>query len=267
VSRQLGALERELGASLLVRTTRRISLTSAGRQFYEHCVRVGRELEAARAAVTPGARGLVVVSAPVTYGLTTISPRLPALLAAHPGLEVELRLEDRVVDLLGEGVDLAVRAGASPPDSDALVARRLGAWQRRLVAAPAYLRTRGTPRRPEELARHEALVHLPGVGEAGLWLFRRDGEEHRIRVRGALRSNAYLALHQAALAGRGVALLPDLMVADDLRQRRLRVLLPAYEAPGTSVWALFRVELRGSGRLRAVLADLEAGLAQASAPP
>src|SRR3954468_15866246 len=147
VSRPLDALEADVGAKLALRTTRRLQITASGQRWYAHCTRILRELEDARADVAEGGavRGAVVISAPITLGLALVVPRLHALARDNPRLEVDLRLEDHAVDLVGDGVDIAVRAGLAPPDSTSIVAHPMPSFTRVAVAAPSYLARRGTP--------------------------------------------------------------------------------------------------------------------------
>jgi DNA-binding transcriptional LysR family regulator len=142
VSRQLAALEEDLGVTLITRSTRRLTITESGERWRDHCARVLAAVDAAHADVKAGpeVRGRVVVSAPASYALVHLARPLDRLLAAHPALSIELRLEDHAVDLVGDGVDIAVRAGMAPPDSGAFIAHRLAAFRRLLVASPSYLR-------------------------------------------------------------------------------------------------------------------------------
>jgi DNA-binding transcriptional LysR family regulator len=261
ISRQLVTLERELGAKLAIRTTRSMKLTEAGRNFYERALRVLREAEDAVASVKgdPFA-GRLVVTAPVTFGLMCINPLLPAFFGSYPQLELELRLEDRFADLVGDGVDIALRAGIAPPESNAMIARELGSWTRVLVAAPKYLRAHKKPKHPTELAKHEALIQLPGGGDANLWSFRDSaGQEIRINVRGPFRTNALLALREAAKDGLGIARLPHWLVGDALRDKELEQLLPDFDGGNTTIYALYRIEHRASARIRAFLEHLTRG--------
>jgi DNA-binding transcriptional LysR family regulator len=255
VSRQLRALEAELGASLIVRSTRRLHVTDAGRQWYAHCVRALRELEEARATIgnTRGVRGTLVVSASLTLGTIMIVPRLTRLVDRHPHLVIDLRLEDRLVDLVGEGVDVAVRAGSPPPDSTAYVAQPIFTMDRILVAAPRWLRKHGTPREPAQLARHACLVQVTPAGATVGWQLRRGADDETIEARGHLRSNAPIALRDLAVAGAGVAYLPDWLVEADLAAGRLQRVLPGWASPAHTAWAIHRTELRGAPRLRAFL--------------
>lgn len=254
VSRQLAALEDELGVALIVRSTRQLRVTDAGRRWYQHCVRIQRELADARDELgeTGTPRGRVVLSAPITVGLAQVVPRLEPLTRRHPGLEVELRLEDQLVDLVGDAVDVAVRAGLVPPDSPSVIAHPLGGFRRVLVAAPSYLRRHPRPRHPRDLARHDALVFALGAAPP-VWRFVRGDETCEVEPRPRLRCNAPLALRDWALAGAGVALLPDWLTGPD---SGLVELLPEWVPPRVPVWALHRVELRGAPRIRAVIAAL-----------
>ena len=260
VSRQLRALELDLGASLIVRSTRRLHVTDAGRLWYEHCVRVLREVEEARASVrsSKAVRGTLVVSASLTFGSVVVLPRLTKLTERHPHLVIDLRLEDQLVDLVGEGVDVAIRAGTPPPDSTAFVAHPLATMDRFLVAAPRWLRKHGAPREPEQLTSRPCLVQVTLGGAVVKWWLRRGSEDRTIEVRGQLRSNAPIALRDLAVEGAGIAYLPDFLVAGDLAAGRLRRVLPEWSSPPWHATAIHRAELRGAPRLRAFLDAMEA---------
>jgi DNA-binding transcriptional LysR family regulator len=255
VSRQLAALEQHAGASLLARNTRTSTLTEAGRAWHELATRILRELEEARYA-RRGVEGGLVVSAPVSLGLAHICPHLPALLERHPTLRVDLRLEDRLVDLVGEAIDLAVRAGIPPPDSPSLVARPLFTYRRKLVAAPRYIARKGSPASAEALRSHDLVVHL-GAAPNG-WELQHGARRLRIEAQAKFRSNAPLALLDAALHGAGIALLPDWLADEHVEAGRLRVLLPEWESEEVQVYALHRTELRGAPRVRAFVEHLVA---------
>jgi DNA-binding transcriptional LysR family regulator len=261
VSRQLRALEMELGTSLIARSTRRLSVTDAGREWYAHCIRVLRDVEMAKDSVRGGARarGTLVVSSSLTFGTAFVLPRLMELRSSHPELVIELRLEDRVVDLIGESVDVALRAGLPPPDSTAFVAHRLTTLRRRLVASPRWLRKHGSVHEPEQLAGRECLVQVALGGEPVRWALSRGSEQRTIAVQGHLRTNAPLALRTLAVDGLGIALLPDWLVQDDVAQNRLRPVLPEWSSPPIAVWAIHRAELRGNPRVRAFLEAIDLG--------
>jgi DNA-binding transcriptional LysR family regulator len=260
VSRQLTALEEELGRTLVVRSTRRLELTAAGRDFYERSLRILREVEQAREAVAEGseASGRLVVSAPVTLGQACVVPRLPGLLAKHPALEIELRLEDRVADLPGEAVDIAIRAGLDMPDSTDLVAHPLWTFRRLIVASPGYLRRRGTPSEPLELAAHDCLVQVSASGLRSTWRFSDRAGQYAVTVRGPLTATAPSSLRDLALADLGIVMLADWLVQSDLRAGRFKRLLESYELAPASAWAIHRRELRGSARVSAFLDALQA---------
>lgn len=188
VSRQLRALEADLGASLIVRSTRRMHVTDAGQQWYQQCVRVLRDIDDARASVrsTKTVSGTIVVSASLTFGSVVIVPRLAKLLDKHPHLIVDLRLEDRLADLVGEGIDVAMRTGTPPPDSTSFVAHPISAMDRVLVAAPRWLRRHGTPKEPQQLARLPCLVQVTPAGSVVRWQLRHGPHQRVIEVREAL---------------------------------------------------------------------------------
>lgn len=268
VSRQLRALELELGASLIVRSTRRLHVTDAGRAWYERCQRVLREVEEGRAAArgTKDVNGRLVVSAPLTLGASVIVPRLPKLAARYPRLVVDLRLEDQLVDLVAEGVDVAVRAGSPPPDSTAFVAHAIFSMERVLVASPGWLKRHGTPREPEQLSRHDSLIQVTPAGTVVPWFLGLQGGREgsrAIEVRGRFRCNAPSALRDLALDGAGVALLPDWLVADDIERGKLRRVLPEWSSSPITAWLIHRAELRGAPRIRAFLEAMPKTSAQA----
>lgn len=260
VSRQLRALEDELGVSLVIRSTRRLHVTEAGLDWYERCLRVLREIEAGKEAArdTHGVRGRLVVSASLTFGQIIVVPRLAKLSEAHPRLVVDLRLEDQLVDLVAEGVDVAIRAGSPPPDSTAFVAHPIFAMDRVLVASPRFLKKHGTPRAPEQLAGCDCLIQVTPAGIAVPWSLRRSPDEpsRTIEVQGKLRGNAPITLRDLAVAGAGIAYLPDWLVANELQSGSLRRVLPEWASGPITAWLVHRAELRGAARIRAFLAAM-----------
>jgi DNA-binding transcriptional LysR family regulator len=257
VSRQLRALELDLGTSLIVRSTRRLHVTDAGRRWYAHCRQILTDIDEGREAMrnAKGVSGTLVVSASYTFGLTVVVPRLASLSAQHPALTIDLRLEDQLVDLVAEGVDVALRAGAPPPDSTAFQAHPLLSMTRILVAAPRWLRKHGSPRRPEQLVQHECLIQVTPAGSVIRWSLRNAdaSETTTVAVRGRLRTNTPTALRDLACDGAGIAYLPDWLVANELKQGILRRVLPGWTSPPITAWAVHRIELRGSSRLSAFL--------------
>ncbi|MDC0721428.1 LysR family transcriptional regulator [Nannocystis bainbridge] len=264
ISRQLRALEEELGATLVLRTTRRLTVTEVGRTYYERCVQILREVEEAQAGArrSDAVEGRLVVAASVTFGGLRVAPTLPALFAKHPRLRIDLRLEDRITDLVGDGVDVAIRATTLVPSAaDGLIGVPLATVPRVAVAAPSYLRRRGEPKEPAALARHDALVQVFGSGAPAIrWRFTKGPREEVVPVREVLACNVLAVLRDAAVAGLGVALLPDWLVAQELAAGQLRAILPQWTTAGASVAALYRVELRGTPRVRAFVEHLRGAL-------
>jgi DNA-binding transcriptional LysR family regulator len=269
VSRQLSTLEEELGAPLLVRTTRQVALTEEGRRFYDHAERTIAEADEARTSVRPDRAfaGQLTVSIPTALGLGLLDRTVADLVTKHPGLRVDLRLEDQPVDLVADGVDIAVRAGLLPPDTTTLVAQPLAAGERVVVAAPAYLKRHGEPKTPAALSSHEALIHLHAGAGVGVWTLHQPGNSVTVEVRGPLRTNALHAIRNAALSGAGIALLPLFLVDADVRARRLRVLsLGGFRPAGQRVYALVRTEARSRARVRAFLEHAREELSRAIGP-
>mgnify|MGYP000638536323 CR=1 FL=1 len=259
VSRQLRALEQDLGVALIRRSTRRFRVTEAGQSWYEHSVRILSDIENARADVAeaPSVGGLLTVSAPVSLGLSYVMPRLAGLLKRYPSLAIDMRLEDHLVDPCIDAVDLVVRGGSQPPDSPSLVATPLFTFSRLVVASPAYLRKHDEPKNPRALIQHECLVQLGASGPLATWRFGKDGDEQAVQVRGTLRLSAPLAIREAALAGLGIAMLPDWLVSADLAERRLQRIFSSLSSGSVTVWALYRRDLRQSPRVSAFIEELQ----------
>lgn len=251
-SRHVAELEAHLSTRLLQRTTRRLSLTESGQTYYERCVQLLADLEeaeAAAAASTTRPRGTIRLTCSLNFGVRHVSPAIAAFLARHPEVRFDVALSDRIVDLVEEGYDLAVRIGATGGEN--VVARQLG--QTRLVccAAPEYLKRHGTPRSPEDLAKHRCLTYeyLP---LRNLWQFRdRSGRERPARVSGPLHSNNGDLLGAAAVQGVGIALEPDFIVGADLKAGRLVPLLESYAAPVSAIYAVYASRRFLSAKVRA----------------
>ena len=264
ISRQIAGLESELGARLLVRTTRSLRLTEEGQLFRPRAIRLLSEAAEARASIRPelAVAGRLVVSASVTLGVLRLVPELPALLAKHPGLRLELRLEDRSVDIAAEGVDVAVRGGRAPPDTARLVARAVALYRCFVVASETYLRERGVPRTLGQLANHAAIV---GPSSPSTWQFIRSEKPIAVPILPVLRVGTVLGIRAAAIAGLGLAVLPHFAIADDLEAGRLRAILPSASLVPMPVCAVYRAELRGSAKVDAFVAHLRATLPTAPA--
>lgn len=222
VSKQIAELERRIGTTLLHRNTRALSLTEPGERYLERCRAILADIESALTDVADSPEaitGTLRVNAPVAFGRRCIIPHLHPFMRDHPRLQVELTMNDRIVDLVEEGVDVAIRVGQTDPN---LVARSLGASPRVVVASPSYLTRHGRPRNVEDLANHNCLVYVYLV-RADEWDIDTAQGPCRVRVRGSLRTNNTDALHAAVVDGVGVGWLPLWMVADDLRTGRLAI--------------------------------------------
>jgi DNA-binding transcriptional LysR family regulator len=261
VSRQIAALEVELRAPLITRSTRRMAITAEGRRYYERCVRILREVDdAQQVGRADDLGGMLRITAPVTFGLACVAPQMGTLMQKYPGLVVELLLEDRLADLAPEGFDIAIRVGTSPPASTELVATKLVTFRRLLVASPQYLKRHGEPKRPEALVRHDTLMHF--MGQTDTWTLQRTREEAEVRVRPrvAFRCNALHALRELAIEGAGIALLPEWFVANPVAAGKLRLVLPAWHQSEVTANAIHRRDQRGAVRVKAVIDHMRRGL-------
>lgn len=239
VSRAVATLESRLGVRLLQRTTRRVALSEAGRDYFRRCEALLTELEGADAEVRDrGAalHGTLRVSAATGSGQMLLAPIVPEFLAAHPLLTLDLQLSNRYVDLVDEGYDLALRVGALTDSR--LVARRLAPSHRVLVAATAYLGRRGGVRTPQQLRQHACLVLDIGA-RPQRWELERGRTRAALDVAGPLRSNNMFALLDACQAGLGVALLPEFAVASALRSGELQRVLPGWASGGQAMYAVY----------------------------
>jgi DNA-binding transcriptional LysR family regulator len=252
VSRQVGALEAELGARLLHRTTRALTLTEAGRSYFEQAARILTDLAEANASVgqlQAAPRGRLRVSAPMSFGFLHLAPAVPDFLDRYPDVEIELAMNDRYVDLVDEGFDMAVRIGKLEDSS--LVARKLAPARRTVCAAPAYLQARGIPASPDDLKAHECLCYS-NVGLSQEWRFvRPDGRPWPVEVRGRLHANNGDALRAAALRGFGLAVLPSFLVGHDFQSGALVSVLDAFMAQDSAVHAVYPHARHLSPKVRA----------------
>jgi len=238
-TRYVAQLEAELGVRLLNRTTRHLSLTGAGGEYYQRAVQVLGLVEEAGSSVAEGAaapRGTLRVSAPVSFGARHLGRAMTEYLRRFPQVEVDLTLNDRAVDLVEEGFDLAIRIGRRIDES--LIARRVTRARMAVCAAPAYLKRHGTPRSPADLAAHNCLTYAYAAVR-GDWLFRRGAEEKSVRVAGSMRGNNGDVLMEAAIAGLGVIRQPTFLVYEALRRGQLVRVLPRWEIDEMSVFAVY----------------------------
>jgi DNA-binding transcriptional LysR family regulator len=240
VSRAVAALENRLGVRLLQRTTRRVILSDAGRDYFKRCETLLAEFDGADAEVrdlTASLRGRLRVSAATGAGQSLIAPIVPEFLAAHPLVTLDLQLTNRYVDLVEEGYDLALRVGALAADSR-LVVRRLLPTRRILLASAAYLERRGSPRTPPQLRAHACLV-LDIGRRPQRWELARARAHVAIDVEGPLRSNNAFVLLRACREGLGISLLPETVAGEDLRRGELRRVLPGWMSTGEGMYAVY----------------------------
>jgi DNA-binding transcriptional LysR family regulator len=240
MGRRIDALEARLGVKLLVRTTRRITLTHEGSAFLEDCQRVLAQLASAEASVMAGgvkASGHLRITAPAGFGRRHVAPLVPRFLAEHPDVSLSLNLSDRVVDIINEGVDCAVRVGDLPDSS--LISVRLADNRRLCVAAPSYLARRGTPQHPQELLQHDGLTLSSDASQTRGWAFRVEDQLVHLRPRGRLDCSDGQVLHDWCLQGLGIAWRSTWEVEADIAAGRLQALLEPFAAPPNGVYAVF----------------------------
>ena len=240
IGRRIDALEEHLGVKLLVRTTRRITLTHEGSAFLEHAQRLLADLASAEASVAAGglrATGSLRLTAPAGFGRRHVAPLVPRFLAQHPDLHISLNLSDRVVDIVHEGVDVAIRVG-DMPDSN-LVSQRLADNRRLCVAAPSYLQRAGTPQHPSELARHDCLVLSSDASQSRGWAFQIDEQTVHLRPSGRLDCSDGQVLHEWCRAGLGIAWRSTWEVEQEIARGELVAVLQDYMAPPNGIFAVF----------------------------
>ncbi len=251
VSKQVSKLEERLGARLLNRTTRRLSLTEVGAAFYERAARIVAEALEAELAVSrlhDSPRGTLRLDAPVAFGVRYLAPILPEFMRRYPELGVDIALNDRFVDLVEEGYDLAVRI-AHLADSS-LIARRLADSRRIVCAAPDYWARNGKPSSPSDLAAHNCFGYSY-LATGNEWRFRGPGGPVSVRVEGTLTTNNGDISREAAVSGLGVALMPVFMICDDLRAGRLEPVLEDFEPESQGVHAVYPHNRHLSAKVRA----------------
>jgi DNA-binding transcriptional LysR family regulator len=240
IGRRIDALEERLGVKLLVRTTRRITLTHEGSAFLEDCQRIIADLANAEASVSEGgvkASGHLRLTAPAGFGRRHVAPLVPKFLGLHPDVSLSLNLSDRVVDIVNEGFDCAVRVGDLPDSS--LVSVRLADNRRMCVATPSYLKRAGTPQHPSELARHRCLMLSSDASQARGWAFTIDGHVTHWRPAGPLDCSDGQVLHDWCVQGLGIAWRSTWEVQDEVAEGRLVTVLDAFAAPPNGVYAVF----------------------------
>lgn len=259
-SQRLKALEQRLGVRLVERTTRHLKLTIEGATLFGQGASLLEDLDALTSGLGRSGRdvtGTLRITMPAAFGRRYISPLLPRFLARHPDVDMHVVVADEMLDLTREGLDLAIRIGALEDSS--LVSRRIASNRRLLCASPGYLRRLGPPGTPDALARHSCLVLVGRSGPIDRWTLRGPkGQQVSMRVRGRIRSNSGDVIHEAALAGEGIALLSAWHACDDLRSGRLQQVLPGWSLPDSGIYAVMPGRRQVLPRVRAFVAFLAA---------
>ena len=261
IGRRLDALEERLGVKLLQRTTRKIALTNEGITFLEDCQRVLADLENAEAAVSERsarASGHLQISAPAGFGRQHVAPLIPSFLTQHRDVSVTLNLNDRVVDLIGEGIDVAIRIAALSDSS--LIGVKLADNKRVVVASPAYIKRHGAPASLDDLAKHNCLA-ISSEGSQRGWTFRQNGRNVTLKVTGMV-CNDGAVLHDWALSGKGLAWRSMWEVGSALESGELVTLLDEFAAPGNDIYAVFAQRRHLPLRIRAFVDFLRHAYAQ-----
>lgn len=253
VSRHVADLEARLGVRLLHRTTRRLSLTDEGQTFHARCRTVLADVDEAEAEITARsgqATGLLKVNVPFSFGLLHLAPLWAEFLARHPRLTLDVTLSDRIVDLVDEGYDLAVRIARLPASS--LISRRLATTRMRLCASPEYLRTHGTPAHPSEIAGHAVIAYsLLASGEQ--WEFTGPDGPATVKVAPRMRSNSGDTCRVAALRHQGLVLQPSFLIGPDLRAGTLVEVLPQWRAIELGIYAVYPTRRHVAPKVRLLI--------------
>ncbi|RFU44594.1 LysR family transcriptional regulator [Paraburkholderia sp. DHOC27] len=261
VSRRVMALEESLGVRLLIRNTRKLAVTDLGQEFYERARRILGEVAEAEQAMslrraTP--HGLLRVSAPMSFGMVHLSPLIAAFLSRHAEVRFDMELSDRLVDVVGEGFDMAIRIGTLADST--LIAQKLAEVRMVACCSPQYLRRRGTPATPAALERHACLLY--GHGGPTTWEFVVDGVHKSVEVHGPLRANNGELIRDAAMAGLGIARLPDFIVAHGLKTGQLVEVLEPYLPHAAALYAVYPQHRQTSTTIQALVAFLREQLAK-----
>jgi DNA-binding transcriptional LysR family regulator len=253
VSKQITQLEKSVGARLLNRTTRALSVTEAGALFYEHCARIVEEAEEAKLAISrlqAAPRGILRISAPVAFGRLHVASALPEFLKAHPELKVDMVTTDRFVDLADEGYDVVVRIVDQPTPN--VVARRLAPLNRRICATPDYFARHGVPQTPADLEGHNCLTYTY-FNPQDLWRLHGPDGEISVRASGNLRLNDDDSLAEAVLRGLGIAILPTFIIGKELQAGRLQAVLTEYVPVERHIYAVYLPNRHLSAKVRAFI--------------
>jgi DNA-binding transcriptional LysR family regulator len=258
ISKQLTGLEKRLKTRLLNRSTRRLSLTEPGADYYERCKRIIGEVRDAEGTVgllQASLVGTLHINSSIALGQMFLTPAVLKFQQLHPGMTVELSLIDRFIDLVAEGVDVAIRIGRLADSS--LVARRLGQSRRLIVATPDYLAKHGTPKTPQDLQDHNCLLYSY-LSTGNEWPFQGPDGEIRVKVSGNFKSNNGHALRDALMAGIGIATTPDWLAHDRLAAGEIVAILPEFTPPPFDINAVYSSNRHVSAKVRAFIDFLQA---------
>ena len=264
LSKSIAQLEDRLGVKLLVRTTRGLAPTEAGLNFYQRARRSIEEADEAELAARGAGSGLagkLCVAAAVTFARIHLMPRLPEFLAQHPDLEMEVVLDDRNIDLVREGIDVALRMGKLADSS--LTARRIASCRHVVLGTPAYFERAGVPTTPGDLAAHQAVIYGQSGGGA-VWPFRREGVELTVTLRGQLHVSAAEGVRAAVFANAGIAITSEWMFAPEIVDGTVKAVLQDWELPPMELWAVFPAGRTPTTKAR-TFADFVEGVMHASA--
>ena len=267
VSKTVAKLEDRLGARLLLRSAHGLTPTEAGRDFYEHAkgsIEKAEEAELAARGAAATLSGRLRVNAAVTFARLHVMPRLPIFLAEHPALDVDVVLDDRGIDLIGAGIDVALRMGQLADSS--LTARKIGQSPRRVVGSPAYFEAMGIPQMPADLAAHQAVVFEQPAGGTE-WVFRRGSAETSITAKGRVRVSAAEGVREGVFAGLGVAIASEWMFAPELACGAVKSVLDDWSLPQIDLWAVFPTGRQATAKARAFATYIENQLRAATLHP
>jgi len=257
VSKAVAQLEQRLGARLLLRSTRGLTPTDAGQRFYEHARRAIAEADEADHAARDAAGGLsgrLRVCAAVTFARLHVLPALTTFLDRHPNLDVDIVMDDRTIDLLKEGIDVALRMGSL--DDSMMTARRIAQCPRKVVGTPGYFAKAGVPARPAELSRHQVVVYSQRGGGTS-WSFSRNGSAVSVGVSGRVRVSAAEGMRTAVLAGMGLAVASEWMFSPELADGGVRAVLTDWTLPPLDLWAVYPSGRLATSKARAFVAFVE----------
>ena len=257
VSKTIVQLEERLSARLLLRTTRRLTPTEAGRIFYERAKRSIEEADAAEFAARGSATtlsGRLRVQATAAFARLHVIPHLPRFLAQHPALDVDIVLDDRNINLVEAGIDIGLRVGQLV--NSALTARKIAQCERRVIGTPSYFKAAGVPRIPANLVRHQVIIYEQPLG-CPTWIFRQGATEASVNLGGRVRLNTTVGVRKCVLADLGVAIASEWMFAPELRDKTVKAVLADWSLPPVEAWAIFPTGRQASAKARAFASFIE----------